>query len=393
MAIPKEITNAVELALQNNTLSKRRDLIADMAMSMGVGMGEIYQYIRDAEDRDMHSEDYLINDDPTLVTPPPYNPTNIEESDGYSIPQKVINLTALALKDRVLTFKERRTIVQTAIEMGVFEERINEYLDNALEERLKSYSKEDLQHCPHCGAQTPLVSDNCLFCGKSLKVGDLTDEPMDILGEEAQIIEEENLKTDIKRHNIKQCPDCGAPFPLISNVCPSCGHTLHEQADSALNVNKLIEGINNSYTKLKNTPTPTFVALLKHYFGLIAFLLFLATGAIPEDFLPQDSIVGRYKTAFFFCLTVIGFILWKVSDFKDADNVYHKAKNDFQMYLRMVNTFYGNHLEAKALIGHFSEALNLYEQNYKDNQKKLARFALIALIVLLLPFVFAKTLH
>jgi hypothetical protein len=59
----------------------------------------------------------------------------------------------------------------------------------------------------------------------------------------------------------------------------------------------------------------------------------------------------------------------------------------------MVNTFYGNHLEAKALIGHFSEALNLYEQNYKDNQKKLARFALIALIVLLLPFVFAKTLH
>ncbi|MBO7141538.1 MAG: hypothetical protein J6V76_00275, partial [Bacteroidales bacterium] len=84
------------------------------------------------------------------------------------ITKKIKRLVDLALSDSVLTYVERQTIVKTAINSGISEKEINQYIDNALRKRLKSYTKEELQHCPFCGAQIPLVSDECLFCGNSL---------------------------------------------------------------------------------------------------------------------------------------------------------------------------------------------------------------------------------
>ena len=85
------------------------------------------------------------------------------------ISDNIKKLTDLALTDRILTYKERQVIAETALKEGISQQEINSYLDDALHERLKTYSKEQLKHCPHCGAQIPLISDVCLFCGESLE--------------------------------------------------------------------------------------------------------------------------------------------------------------------------------------------------------------------------------
>jgi len=107
-----------------------------------------------------------------------------------SIPPKIANLTKLALSDRVLTYTERKTIVATAVKEGVSKKEINQYIDNELNQRLKFYTKEELRSCPFCGAQIPLISDDCMYCGVTLEK-DGNFNPIDISGNEADIISKE----------------------------------------------------------------------------------------------------------------------------------------------------------------------------------------------------------
>ena len=86
-----------------------------------------------------------------------------------AIPKKIIDLTTLALQDRVLTYKERKTIVAEALKMGVRQEEIDAYLTNALNIRLQSYTKEELGSCPGCGHGVPLIADQCPYCGTMLQ--------------------------------------------------------------------------------------------------------------------------------------------------------------------------------------------------------------------------------
>ena len=48
------------------------------------------------------------------------------------ITKKIKRLVDLALSDRVLTYVERQTIVKTAINSGISEKEINQYINNAL---------------------------------------------------------------------------------------------------------------------------------------------------------------------------------------------------------------------------------------------------------------------
>ena len=95
--------------------------------------------------------------------------------------------------------------------------------------------KEQLKHCPYCGAQIPLVSNECLFCGKSLT--NITKSADEVTPNDDEI---------------KNCPDCGAPFPLLSNICTSCGHVLHQQRSSEINITNLLAGITECINRIKN---------------------------------------------------------------------------------------------------------------------------------------------
>ena len=165
-----------------------------------------------------------------------------------AIPKKIIDLTTLALQDRVLTFRERETIVAEALKMGVSQEEIDAYLTDALNTRLQSYTKEELGSCPGCGHGVPLIADQCPYCGTMLQhnenhviVPPSHPSSFNFSDEAAQIIQQENINTEQEKH--KNCPKCGAPYPLVSNICGHCGYVLHERKGSEFNINTLLDNM------------------------------------------------------------------------------------------------------------------------------------------------------
>ena len=62
-----------------------------------------------------------------------------------AISQRIIQLTRLALSDKVLTYVERQTIVDAATSEGIAAQEINDYLDAMLTEKLSQYDKTSLK--------------------------------------------------------------------------------------------------------------------------------------------------------------------------------------------------------------------------------------------------------
>ena len=309
------------------------------------------------------------------------------------ISQKIAKLTALALKDKVLTSIERKTIVEAALKEGVAQHEINAYLDNAIKERLKSYRPEELQHCMYCGAQTPLLSENCLFCGKSLthKSDNTIAPPVYIMGREADIINRENKNTAAQQRNLQRCPDCGAQFPLISNICSSCGHILHEQTDSELNIKNLTNNISISISELKSSPKPTLIDVVKYRLSIISFLLAAACLVLGFSLMGFSALAGLFFILSMALLIVALVYLRKqnnaYSPVKIADDQFYNALALQEMYSRQIATLYGDNAEAQQLLKNFSDEILVLKHNKQRNRSILAigLFIIIASIVVI-PF-------
>ena len=277
------------------------------------------------------------------------------------ISQHIKSLVSLALVDRVLTFRERSAIVEAALKEGVDEQEINGFVNNALAERLKQYTKEELKSCPHCGAQIPLVENQCPFCGGELQnVETRKVPPPFVAGAEADIIRAENLRTAVERRNLRTCPDCGAPFPLVSNVCEQCGHILHEQQGSVLNVNSLINNIRNSISELESTPQPSFFQVLWYRRSIWLFVIslivfFMAIYLLCFNIF--DLLVGSLLAGSFVCLMLAVMSVVKVnldSPVQIADDRFYKALHHKEMYENHIATLYGKNREAQKLLDEFS---------------------------------------
>ncbi|MBR3712451.1 MAG: zinc ribbon domain-containing protein [Bacteroidales bacterium] len=305
-----------------------------------------------------------------------------------AIPQKIQKLTELALKDKVLTQVERQTIVNAALEMGVPQQEIDAYLNHATDERIRSiYSKEEMTHCPFCGALTPLISDQCLHCFRDLReVIKTATPPPYISGAEADIINRENEITAYQQHNSKTCPNCRAPFPLISNVCGYCGHILQEQTDSDLNVKKLISNIEQSIKRLKDAFNVSAKDVLM--FRLPVLLFFL--GAL---FLVLSISFGALLLCLlsFPCMIIAFFILFNMgktaSPVMKADNAYYDALYAQEMYSRTLETLYGDNPEARKTLQDFEAEIEVINLKRKKNRNMIT-YMFIGLIVIafILPY-------
>lgn len=314
-----------------------------------------------------------------------------------AIPKKIIDLTTLALQDRVLTFRERETIVAEALEMGVSQEEIDAYLTNALNKRLQSYTKEELGSCPGCGHGVPLVADECPYCGTVLQHNEHQVVPpihpgsLNVSGRAAKIIRQENYNTEQERK--KNCPKCGAPYPLVSNICSHCGYVLHEQRGADLNIQKLIGNINNSISQLEQCPNPT----LSQIFGYNKNLLFISL-CFVFGYLAGYGGSGYVGFAFVF----FGIFVYvtrnkfkNVSPVTTADEMFYDALNYHAMYSRQVDTLYGDSQEAKNLLDKYQGVINGLEQQRKTTRNhqfiSLACFVLSPLIFLLLHFLLSPS--
>ena len=304
-----------------------------------------------------------------------------------AIPQKIKQLTELALKDKVLTQVERQTIVNAALEMGVPEQEIDVYLSHATDERIRTiYSKEEMTHCPFCGALTPLISDQCLHCYRDLReVIKTPTPPPHISGKEADIINRENKNTAYEQHNSKTCPNCRAPFPLISNVCGYCGHILQEQTDSDLNVKNLITNIKQSITNLQDAFKVSASDVLMFRMPVLLFflsaLLLILTASFDSPWLCTLS---------FPCAAIAFYMLFKMekddSPVTKADNEFYTALYNQEMYSRTLATLYGDNAEARKVLQDFNSEIDIIKQKRKKNRNMITyMFLALILIAFLLP--------
>lgn len=302
------------------------------------------------------------------------------------IPQSIIDLTALALSDRILTPLERETIIEAGVKEGVPKQHIIEYIENEYRERLKSYTKEELRDCPFCGAQIPLVSDECLFCGKSLEnVVKPIKVNHNLEGSAADIIRSENLIYEEKRHNLKICPDCGAPFPLISNICQSCGFVLHEQRTNQLNIKNLLINIQQSINRLNDTRAKALQVV--DYWLYYLILVICGFGFITA--IMFDNEAGKTISLIGFCIG-IGFVVFGEAQLlnntktpiQKTDDEYYNAKYSLEMYTRQVKTLYGNNQEAKQLLKHFNDLINQHKEKRQKHRKKVLITTAISSLVI-----------
>lgn len=283
-------------------------------------------------------------------------------------------LTALALSDRILTDLERETIVNKAVEGGIPLKEINQYLDEQLKIRLQSYSKSDLRACPHCGAQIPLLSENCIFCGNELEhIENPIAIPSYVISKETDIIRSENNRIEETRHGIKNCPDCGAPFPLVSNICASCGHILHERSENILNIKNLHRNIMMSFNRINSAPHPKVYQLVRYWsiYLLLAISMFTYTVGIFTN-----SEVGKIgaSVGLIGCIVLVIIDLIcakKKSPVLIADEEFQKAKQSYEMYARQIKTIYGNNQEAKKLLKKLSESINQIQKERNIKRRRV----------------------
>ncbi len=304
-----------------------------------------------------------------------------------AISQKIIGLTELALKDRVLTPVEKATIIDAAVAEGTPVEEITQYLNSALRQRLEShYSKDELKRCPSCGAQVPLIADKCLFCMQDLPVDAPKPPPyVKITSDEAAVINLENELTAMQQRDIDKCPNCGADFPLISNVCPYCHHVLREQADSKTHINNLIRNINQSILQLRNVPKPTFMDVVKFRIQIILFVL--AAALLVMAISQSSASLALYSMA---CLgvSILALLVAKKekSPVAKADSAYYNALYTQEMYSRTTATLYGEDSEARALLKNYDNEIAVLKQNRDSNRKKIAlTFLAVIAVAVLLP--------
>ena len=322
------------------------------------------------------------------------------------ISKNIAGLTALALRDRVLTYKERQVIVGEAMKEGISEKEINSYLDNALTERLKTFSKEDLKRCPYCGAQIPLISDVCLFCGQSLESHGSQDDappPVYVSGKAAKIIQEENRHTATSQHEHKTCPDCGAPYPLVSNICTQCGHVFHEMKDSDMNVQKLIDNIQHNIDELQSVPQPTFKQVFLYrkpvwVFLLALLILIVAMQLSTKAFDGNMESYSKYGIPTF-ASWLISFLLliWSIAmvreshksepPSKTADDKFFAALHRKEMFENQIVTLYGDNMEAKELLNQYSAKTDAITKERKTRQRKLIGVVCIFIALNILPII------
>ncbi|MBR4266944.1 MAG: zinc ribbon domain-containing protein [Bacteroidales bacterium] len=318
-----------------------------------------------------------------------------------AISYKIQQLVHLALSDRILTYTERKTIVDAAINEGIPEQEINQYIDNALTQRLKFYTKEELKSCPFCGAQIPLLSETCLFCGNELeKPSDIS--AVDISGEEAEIIRGENTRVASQNLNIKTCPDCGAPYPLISNICTNCGHVLHEQRDAELNIKNLRSNIEKSINDLKNAPKPTWKNAVMFYCPpfIILFTILISYYILQIEIKILRSLLLTITWLFIFkvlpniaslFINIEKMALPRHAPLQEYDFIYSKSISEYEKYIRLTTTLYSNNPESLQLLDTYNQEIVKYKKKQKRNRiKYYLQFALIVIITTIIGFEFIR---
>ncbi len=222
-------------------------------------------------------------------------------------------------------------------------------------------------------------------------------------------IRSENLRIAEEHRNLRQCPDCGAPFPLVSNICPYCGHVLHEQRGEEFNIKNLLDNINASINTLKNAPKPTFHQVMTHWVELVFIYIVAAITILCVHYNYMFSLFSHTfesETNGLMLIVVVvvaacAFLLHlshsakkqnpDISPLQQADNVYYSALHANEKYQRQIATIYGDNSEAKTLLEKLAAEIKAVQKVRNSNRLKLTMFLIGFTLIPLFLYIVGPT--
>lgn len=260
--------------------------------------------------------------------------------------QAVVYKVESAMADNILTHEEKQEIISQANVLGVGEQELQSIIHDGIQQVVARLPKEDTTNCPCCGAQTPLISRNCVFCGQSI----LSTSDGAALG------------------IVSQCPDCGAQRPMLSNVCPSCGHIYQADVLSEFNIRHIIAEM-----RQHSGDTSDVIVSLKWLAVLkLPAYMFVVCAALWGLFMIYDNALYEVLSI---CIGLAAFI-WTATrhhidyayPMRRADDTFFRKVSVFEKYSRLVDTFYGDNAEARAAVDEYRARIGEMASRVRSNR-------------------------
>ena len=177
-----------------------------------------------------------------------------------------------------------------------------------------------------------------------------------------------------------KCPVCGEELPLLSKVCPVCGHVVNGEDGETLKAAEYVASLESKLTDIKKIPMPTFGQSFKNLQVLFCPIL-----AVTCFFLALITEAGLFwiGCALFLILLVI-FIIIKL-----RTQSFSEKKLEFEEEMKTAKRYFGKNREVSKELAALTEEINDIERKRNALSRKntfiwITIFATVAILVIIL---------
>lgn len=169
-----------------------------------------------------------------------------------------------------------------------------------------------------------------------------------------------------------KCPVCGEELPLLSKVCPVCGHVINGETGETPKAAEYIESLESKLSAIKKMPLPTFGQSFKD--AQIILCPVFAIVCLVMALITEAGLFWIAGALFIILFAVFGIIKLVSKSFK-------KKKVDFYEELKTAKRYFGKNREMSKELDAFSEEVEAIEKQRKALSRKNTFIWIIILAV------------
>jgi len=177
-----------------------------------------------------------------------------------------------------------------------------------------------------------------------------------------------------------QCPRCKEDMPLLSKICPVCGHVEEGGDENNMSISDFVKVLEARLNEIKYIPEPSFMKGMGHFTFIIYPILTIAFLLI---YLISDSGLFLIAFALFLILSIVALAKKSKGNLGYAPfNRWFKiVQSDFDYHKRIAQHSFGKSSEITKLIEEISEEIKTVE---KKRSAALKRNTLIWSVIVVI---------
>ena len=179
-----------------------------------------------------------------------------------------------------------------------------------------------------------------------------------------------------------KCPVCGEELPLLSKVCPVCGHVVNGEDGETLKAAEYIASLESKLSAIKKMPMPTFGQSFKDMQVILCPLFAIVCLVLA---LVSDAGLFWIACGLFLILFIVFLII------KLTAKSFNKKKVEFEEEMKTAKRYFGKNREVSKELDAFSEEIDNIEKKRKALSRKntfiwiiIAAIIIVAAVVVVL---------